>query len=80
MNTRSFSKGFPVGYQWIVILLLIVFLCFASIYKSYAAALNTSNTIEAEITKHLAQSIDRDNGLDAKSGHISPMLKKMKEK
>jgi hypothetical protein len=78
MNTRSFSKEFPVGYQWIYIILLIVFLCFASVYNSYAVALNTSKTIEAGITKDLA--IDRDNGLDAKSGHISPMLKKMKEK
>ena len=37
MNTRTFSKEFPVGYQWIYIILLIVFLCFASIYNSYSA-------------------------------------------
>ena len=43
MNTRSFSKGIPVRYQWISILLLIVFLCFASIYNSYAAALLPSD-------------------------------------
>ena len=78
MNTTSFSKGFPIGYQWISIILLIVFLCFASVYNSYGAVLNTSKNIEAGITKDLAR--DRDNGLDAKSGYISPILKKMKEK
>ena len=80
MNTRSFSKEFPVGYQWIVILLLIVFLCFASIYNSYAAAINTSKTIEAGITKDLARSNDQDTRVNAKSGHIFPMLKKLTEK
>jgi hypothetical protein len=43
MNIRSFSKGFPVGYQWISIILLIAFLCFASIYHSYATALFPAN-------------------------------------
>ena len=53
MNARSFSKGFPVGYQWISIILLTVFLCFASIYNSYAAAINKSKTMKQELPKIL---------------------------
>ncbi len=51
MNTRSFSKEFPVGYQWIYIILLIVFLCFASVYNSYSAALNTPKLFKPELIK-----------------------------
>ena len=51
MNTRSFSKGFPVGYQWIYIILLIVFLCFVSVYNSYSAALSTPKLFKPELIK-----------------------------
>jgi hypothetical protein len=80
MNNRSFSKGFPNGYLWISIILLIVFLCFASVYNSYGAALNTSKNIEAGITKDLTRTIERDNGLDAKSGHFFTVTKKADRK
>ena len=50
MNTRSFSKGFPCGYQWITMILLIVFLCFASVYNSYAAVQSSAEFITSVAT------------------------------
>ena len=50
MNTTSFSKGFPCGYQWNCVLKIIACLCFVSIFCSLAGAMSTSETIEAAIT------------------------------
>ena len=80
MNTTSFSKGFPCGYQWNYVLKIIACLCFVSIFCSLAGAMSTSETIEAAITMDTNRTDNRDTGVDAKSGHITPMLKMMKEK
>jgi len=80
MDTRSFSKGFPCGYQWNCVLKIIAFLCFVSIFCSLAGAMNISKTNETVTTRDTEQSGNRYTGLDAGPGHISPMLKKLKEK
>lgn len=77
MNTTSFSKGFPIGYQWMSIILLIVFLCFASVYNSYGAALNTSKNIEAGITRDLARTLELKNELDTESGQFNTGIREV---
>jgi hypothetical protein len=42
--------------------------------------MNTSETNEAANTRDTNRTEIRDTGLGAESGHISPMLKKLKEK
>ena len=50
MNTTSFSREFPCGYQWNCVLKIIACICFVSIFCSLAGAMSTSETIEAAIT------------------------------
>lgn len=51
MNTRSFSKEFPNGYLWISMLLLAVFICFANVYKSYAALLTSEKLEKSKLVR-----------------------------
>ncbi len=70
MNNRSFSKGFPCGYQWNCVWKIIACLCFVSIYCTLAGAYNTSETIEPEFAEGNVLSEPRDTVLYTASGQF----------
>jgi hypothetical protein len=51
METTSFLKGFPCGYQWICILKLIACLCFINVFTSNAVARRPTKTEQHDDSK-----------------------------
>jgi hypothetical protein len=71
MKTKSFSKGFPCGYQWNCVLKIIACLCFVSLFCSLAGAMNISKTSDAGISLETDRTVPQDVGLDAASRHVT---------